>query len=79
MTTPRFKVYVDTAGEYRWYLVSPNGKKLADSGEGYQDIRNCMHAIGIIKAHAAKAPVDGVQQSMGGLFGLGRRRTILGS
>jgi uncharacterized protein YegP (UPF0339 family) len=28
-------VYQDRAGEYRWRLVSSNGRTIADSGEGY--------------------------------------------
>jgi uncharacterized protein YegP (UPF0339 family) len=60
MTTPRFKVYEDERGEWRWRLVSPNGKIIADSGEGYLDVKNCLHGIQIIKACAANAQVDGL-------------------
>ena len=28
-------VYQDEAGEYRWTAKASNGKKVADSGEGY--------------------------------------------
>jgi uncharacterized protein YegP (UPF0339 family) len=31
----RFEVYRDKAGEYRWRLLSSNGRLTADSGEGY--------------------------------------------
>ncbi|MDX1744720.1 MAG: DUF1508 domain-containing protein [Halobacteriales archaeon] len=33
--TQHFEVYTDRAGEWRWRLVAPNGRILADSGEGY--------------------------------------------
>jgi uncharacterized protein YegP (UPF0339 family) len=61
MTTPRFKVYEDERGEWRWRLVSPNGRIIADSGEGYLDARNCLHGIQIVKACAANARVDGLE------------------
>lgn len=32
----RFEVYRDRAGEFRWRLVASNGRKVADSGEGYK-------------------------------------------
>lgn len=31
----RTEVYVDTAGEWRWRRIAPNGEVIADSGEGY--------------------------------------------
>lgn len=32
----KFQIYCDKKGEYRWRLLSSNGKILADSGEGYK-------------------------------------------
>ena len=51
-----YYVYKDKAGEWRWYLEAANGRKLADSGEGYIDKRDCLHAIELVKGTAA-APV----------------------
>ena len=31
-----FEVYKDQRGEWRWRLRAKNGKKIADSGEGYK-------------------------------------------
>jgi uncharacterized protein len=40
----RFHFYADAKGEYRWRLVSRNGRTVADSGEGYK-----THA-GVVRA-----------------------------
>jgi uncharacterized protein YegP (UPF0339 family) len=49
MSTPRtryyFETYRDARGEYRWRFWSPNGRKMADSGEGYKNLADCDAAI----------------------------------
>ncbi len=35
-------VWRDQAGEYRWTRKSANGRKLATSGEGYRDWKDCF-------------------------------------
>ncbi len=35
------KVYKDRRGEFRWTLFASNGRKLADSGEGYKRKLTC--------------------------------------
>jgi hypothetical protein len=35
MTKYRLEVYPDTAGKWRWRAVSPNGKTLGSSGQGF--------------------------------------------
>jgi uncharacterized protein YegP (UPF0339 family) len=32
----KFIIYKDRKGEYRWTLEARNGKKIADSAEGYK-------------------------------------------
>lgn len=44
-----FRVYEDAAGEWRWRLVAGNERVIADSGEGYRDKRDCLHAIELVK------------------------------
>lgn len=39
-------VYKDRAGEWRWRRVAPNGRIIADSGEGY---KNRGHATAMAK------------------------------
>lgn len=52
-----FRMYVDTAKEWRWRLKATNGDVLADSGEGYKNKADCRSAIDSIKANAARADV----------------------
>ena len=49
-------VYKDKVGEFRWYLEASNGKKIADSGEGYKNKADCHAAIQLVKGSAG-APV----------------------
>ena len=51
-----FHVYKDNAGEWRWHLKAANGRVVADSGEGYRDRGDCIHAIEIVRS-LNKAPV----------------------
>jgi len=36
--------YTDEAGEYRWRLVAPNGRIVADCSEGYSSRSNARRA-----------------------------------
>jgi len=40
-----FWVYQDDLGEFRWRLVAPNGKIIADSGESYKERNKAKKAI----------------------------------
>ena len=51
-----FDRYKDSAGEWRWRFKAPNGKIMADSGEGYTTLISCDNAIDVIKREAASAP-----------------------
>ena len=46
---PSFLIYVDQAGEFRWKLQASNYKTIADSREGYNNLADCEHAIGLVK------------------------------
>lgn len=50
-----FHRYKDKAGEWRWHFKAANGKILADSGEGYNNLTDCDAAIAIIKRDAPAA------------------------
>ena len=45
------------AGRHR-AVVSPNGRKIADSGEGYGNKADCLAAIQLVKEGAPRAPVE---------------------
>lgn len=51
-----YYVYKDTAGQWRWYLRAANNRKIADSGESYQNKSDCLAAIDLVKA-SYNAPV----------------------
>ena len=44
-----FHIYRDVRNEWRWYLRSPNGTRLATSGEGYTRKNDCVSAIQHLK------------------------------
>lgn len=56
----KFKVYRDVKGEYRWNLEADNGKKIADSGEGYINKSDCLNGINLVKKHAPTAGIEDV-------------------
>ena len=41
----RVTIYEDKAGEFRWRLSATNGKRIADSGEGYKTRRGAEGAV----------------------------------
>ena len=43
-----FHLYKDKLNQYRWYFEAANGRKLADSGEGYHNRQDCIDAMLII-------------------------------
>lgn len=57
MKTSRFDVYQDHAGEWRWRLLAPNGRTVADSGEGYTRRASARRAVKTVTFHVARAQV----------------------
>jgi len=53
----KFIVYKDKKGEWRWRMQAPNGRIMADSGEGYVYKNSCIKAIRILKENMCKAEV----------------------
>ncbi len=47
----------DAKLEWRWYLWSDNGHKIATAGESYHNKADCLHAIDLVKS-SADAPVE---------------------
>ena len=56
MKHPKFEVYLDNAGEYRFRLKCANGQIIA-VGEGYKAKASCLNGIESIKKNAPEAPV----------------------
>ncbi len=53
---PKFEVYKDKAGEFRFRLKATNGQIIA-TGEGYTRLASCMNGIESIKKNAPDAEV----------------------
>lgn len=54
-----FKIYKDTAGEWRWRFTAKNGKTIAVSSEGYNNLADCESSVSLIKSETPSAPVIG--------------------
>jgi uncharacterized protein YegP (UPF0339 family) len=46
---PSFLVFKDTDGQFRWHFQESNHKIIASSGEGYYNLADCEHAIGLMR------------------------------
>jgi uncharacterized protein YegP (UPF0339 family) len=44
-TCPKFEVYLDKAGLYRYRLIANNGESIVMSEEGYKSKSGCMNGI----------------------------------
>lgn len=55
---PKFEVYTDKAGEFRFRLKATNGQIIAVS-EGYKAIASCLNGIESVKKNAPDAKVEG--------------------
>jgi len=61
-TMPKFEIYRDTAGKFRWRLKAPNGEIIAAS-EAYSTREGCERAIESVKANAPRAVVVDTDQA----------------
>ncbi len=56
VTNPKFEVYKDKAGEFRFRLKARNGEIIAVS-EGYKAKASCLNGIESVRKNAPDAPV----------------------
>lgn len=54
---PKFEVYTDKKGEFRFRLKARNGEIIATS-EGYKKKDSCLNGIESVKKNAPDAPVE---------------------
>ena len=54
---PKFEVYLDKKGEYRFRLKAINGQIIAVS-EGYVKMASCINGIDSVRKNAVDAPVE---------------------
>ena len=57
---PKYEVYLDKAGEYRFRLKARNGEIIA-TGEGYKKKASCLNGIDSIKRNAPDAEIVKVE------------------
>ena len=53
---PKFEIYKDKAGEFRFRLKATNGQVIA-TGEGYAAMAGCMNGVESVKKNAPDADV----------------------
>ena len=53
---PKFEMYTDKAGEFRFRLKATNGQVIAVS-EGYKAMASCLNGIESVKKNAVDAPI----------------------
>ena len=53
---PKFEIYQDNAGEFRFRLKATNGQIIAVS-EGYTTMKACVNGVNSVKKNAVDAPV----------------------
>lgn len=54
---PKFEIYKDTAGKFRWRLKAPNGEIIASSGEAYESKDSCRNGVQSVKNNAPRAEI----------------------
>ncbi len=57
---PKFEVYLDKSGEYRFRLKARNGEIIATS-EGYKAKASCLNGIESVKKNAPEAPTEEIE------------------
>jgi len=51
-----YYMYRDVQNQWRWRLLAGNNRIIANSGEGYYNEADCLHAINLVQGSSA-APV----------------------
>jgi uncharacterized protein YegP (UPF0339 family) len=59
MRRPRFELYKDRRGEFRWRLRAANGRVIADGAEGYKTKRACLRGVYLV-VDIAEGAEDGL-------------------
>ncbi len=54
---PKFEIYADKAGEFRFRLKAKNGQIIAVS-EGYTTMKSCKNGIASVRKNSVDAPTE---------------------
>lgn len=57
-TCPKFEIYLDKAGMFRYRLIAPNGESLAISEDGYKSKISCMNGIKSVGVNAMNSHIE---------------------
>lgn len=58
VASPKFEVYKDKKGEFRFRLKAKNGQIIA-TGEGYSKVDSCLKGVASVKKNAVGAKIEG--------------------
>ena len=58
MAKPKFQIYADASGKYRWRLKDGDGEKVASSGDSYASKADATLAAQLVKSTAPDADVE---------------------
>ena len=56
-TCPKFEIYLDKAGLFRYRLYAPNGENIAISEEGYKSKSGCLNGMKSVSVNAKEADI----------------------
>jgi uncharacterized protein YegP (UPF0339 family) len=58
MDRPTVEFYRDSEGDYRWRMIAKNGRKVADSAEGYEALSGAVKGLRIVTGIALRLTQD---------------------
>ncbi len=58
MAKPKFQIYADASGKYRWRLKDGAGEKVASSGDSYSSKADAKLAAQLVKGFAPDADIE---------------------
>ena len=58
MAKPKFQIYSDAAGKYRWRLKDADGEKVASSGDSFASVSEAKRAAKLVKETAPDAVIE---------------------
>lgn len=56
-TCPKFEIYFDKAGKYRYRLIAANGESVAISEDGYSSKSGCLNGMKSVSVNAIDAEI----------------------
>ena len=58
MAKPKFQIYTDASGKYRWRLKDGEGEKVASSADSYESKSDAKLAAQLVKGFAPDADIE---------------------